>query len=397
MRGRSFVAAGTTLLLAGLVLGLRDLTRIAVLLLVLPLLTALVAGRGGANLHVRRDTDPVRVAAGDQVTVNVVVTNRDTRRAPALLAEEVLPPELAASPRFLLAPLAPGERSVIGYRLAAQVRGRHPLGPLRVQVRDPFGLTARFVAVGGAGELVVLPRIHPLPAGRAGVAGLGTEGEIPHMVAVHGEDDQSIRDYRDGDDLRRIHWPATARAGELMVRQEDRPARRRAVVLLDPRAAGYAGAGAAECFEWAVSAAASVVAHLAGTGYSVHTVTAEGAEPAHAGASEQLAATFDALAETRTRDDISLEAMARAAHAVADDGGLVVAVLGGADAHGVHTLASVRRPGASGLALVVDGSAAPGAALSVLSTAGWRATAVPPSVPIAQAWSRVRSQRAPNR
>lgn len=65
----------------------------------------------------------------------------------------------------------------------------------------------------------------------------------PHMVALHGEDDQTVREYRDGDDLRRIHWPASARTGELMVRQEDRPAKRRAVVILDhapPRTRGRA-------------------------------------------------------------------------------------------------------------------------------------------------------------
>ena len=47
-------------------------------------------------------------------------------------------------------------------------------------------------------------------AGRPPGSGVGAEGAIPHMVALHGEDDVSIREYRDGDDLRRIHWPATA-------------------------------------------------------------------------------------------------------------------------------------------------------------------------------------------
>ena len=56
------------------------------------------------------------------------------------------------------------------------------------------------------------------------IGGLGSEGSVPHMIALHGEDDVSVREYRDGDDLRRIHWPATARTGDLMVRQEERPA-----------------------------------------------------------------------------------------------------------------------------------------------------------------------------
>ena len=92
----------------------------------------------------------------------------------------------------------------------------------------------------------MLPRIEPLVGGRPPGNGVGAEGEIPFMVALHGEDDQSIREYRDGDDLRRIHWPATARTGDLMVRQEDRPARRRAMILLDPRAGAHQGHGAVE-------------------------------------------------------------------------------------------------------------------------------------------------------
>ena len=69
----------------------------------------------------------------------------------------------------------------------------------------------------------MLPRVEPLGGGHPRGDGVGAEGAIPHMVALHGEDDVAIRTYRDGDDLRRIHWPATAHRGELMVRQEDRP------------------------------------------------------------------------------------------------------------------------------------------------------------------------------
>ncbi|OLP72781.1 hypothetical protein BJM39_09955 [Salmonella enterica subsp. enterica serovar Javiana] len=108
------------------------------------------------------------------------------------------------------------------------MRGRHRLGPLGVRLRDPFGLSTRVAAISGSSDILVLPRILPLGGGQPPGSGVGAEGAIPHMVALHGEDDVSIRSYRDGDDLRRIHWPATAKTGELMVRQEDRPARRRA-------------------------------------------------------------------------------------------------------------------------------------------------------------------------
>ena len=71
--------------------------------------------------------------------------------------------------------------------------------------------------------LVVVPRVLPLRA--AGLtAGHGGGGEgARRSIAVHGEDDVSTREYRHGDDLRKVHWRATARTGELMVRLEETP------------------------------------------------------------------------------------------------------------------------------------------------------------------------------
>ena len=243
-RGRAFVASGVTLAAAGWGLGFPDISRVGVLLLVLPVVTGVIARRQRASLRVERHSSPSRVSVDERAIVTVVMSNAGTRRTPLLLAEERLNLALGDRPRFLLGQLQPGEVRQIEYAVRSHLRGRHPLGPLTVVLRDPFGLTNRFAEVGATGNIVVLPRIEPLTGGRPPGNGVGAEGEIPFMIALHGEDDQSIREYRDGDDLRRIHWPATARTGDLMVRQEDRPARRRAMILLDPRAGAHQGHGA---------------------------------------------------------------------------------------------------------------------------------------------------------
>ena len=49
----------------------------------------------------------------------------------------------------------------------------------------------------------------------------------------------STREYRYGDDLRKVHWRATARTGQLMVRLEERPWRAQATLLLDTRARAH--------------------------------------------------------------------------------------------------------------------------------------------------------------
>src|SRR4029453_11801491 len=103
-------------------------------------------------------------------------------------------------------------------------------------------------------------------------------------ISAIGEDDAAPRQYQDGDGLHRVHWKSTARYGELMVRREEHQWRNSASVFLDTRRAAHAGRtrawvfpaprrgaqggpGPASTFEFAVSAAASIGAHLSGEGF----------------------------------------------------------------------------------------------------------------------------------
>lgn len=402
-RGRAFIAAGLTLAAAGWGLGFPDISRVGVLLVVLPLVTGLLARRQPAELEVDRSILPSRVSVDDPATVTVVMTNAGRRRTPVLLAKEELDPVLGDRPRFLLAAMGVGDRRQVRYAVRSPLRGRHRLGPLTLEQRDPFGLSHRFAQIGETADIVVLPRIEALGGGRPPGNGVGAEGEIPHMVALHGEDDQSIRDYRDGDDLRRIHWPATARTGDLMVRQEDRPARRRAIVLLDPRADAHRGSGAGSSFEWAVSAVASVIAHLDGLGYAVHLLSAETVHDGQAATTTDRQQALDVLAEAATGPEPELAELVRAAHPVTATGGLVVAVVADRDEEVLRQVASLRQPGGTGLALVLEtatfggsghtrGSGATGTAqpadafVEMLQLAGWTARPVRAGEPVAEAW-----------
>jgi uncharacterized protein (DUF58 family) len=202
------------------------------------------------------------------------------------------------------------------------------------------------------------------------------------MVALHGEDDVSIRAYRDGDDLRRIHWPATAKTGDLMVRQEDRPARRRAVVVLDSRASGHRGTGSASSLEWAVTAAASVTAHLCEQGYAVHLVTDETADDGRARSAIDLDHALEVLAMAHPGQLEQFAEVLHAAHPVTSSGGLVIAIVTELDEDLARQVAALRQPGGTGLAIVLDtasfagrqraqGSPQQPACLSVLRSAGW--------------------------
>ena len=80
-----------------------------------------------------------------------------------------------------------------------------------------------------------------------------------------GEDFFTLREYHQGDDLRKVHWPSSARRDELMIKQLEMPWQSRAFIVLDPRVEPHASA---ESFEQAVRGAASSLNHLFRSGYT---------------------------------------------------------------------------------------------------------------------------------
>ncbi len=401
-RGAAFAGCGLVLVAAGVLLGQHDVTRVGILLLALTVIALVLVRRHGLNLDVVRTAAPSRVAIDERAVVTVRIRNIEASPSPVVMAEESIDYALGDRPRFVLPALRPGDVQEVQYTVRSHTRGVHRIGPLGVRVRDPFGLTLRTAAVSGDAEIIVLPRVVPLPHGRSLGSGIGSEGSVPHMVALHGEDDQTVREYRDGDDLRRIHWPATARTGELMVRQEDRPAKRRAVVVLDTRAVGHAGSGRSSSLEWCVTTAASVTAHVVDSGYAVHLLTADPRSDTGVHHDESLAEGLETLARVGLGPEDGLRAVLHAANALTSQGGLVVYVGGPVGDDDARTLSALRQPGSAGAAMVVDpeafaGRSRKGAAradraettLAILQASGWMTTPVDTRATPAQAWSAV--------
>jgi uncharacterized protein (DUF58 family) len=103
-------------------------------------------------------------------------------------------------------------------------RGVHNRIVLEVASAAPFGLLwwRKTVHVDLPRVLHVGPRLGtplPFPRGREDVTGGGTL----HAAVQIGEP-RGVRPYRPGDQRRWVHWPATAHAGELMVREMEGPA-----------------------------------------------------------------------------------------------------------------------------------------------------------------------------
>jgi uncharacterized protein (DUF58 family) len=372
------------LYLASRVFGIAELQLAAVAAVGLVVAAAVFLGASSASLDSHRIVRPGRVHFGADAVAEVTV--RNVGRLPTATAEvrDAVPPALTDARATTLPPVPPGGRAVVVTALRGAQRGRFPVGPLRVTLRDPFRLVARQRRLPGTGELTVYPPVWRLPAGLplGGAQSTGGEG-TPRPLAA-GEDRSTVREYVQGDDLRSVHWASTAHRGKLMVRQAEAPQDPRAVVLLDLRADRHGGHGPTASLETSVAAAASVVFHLADRGRGVVLVDGPLAAPPRARAAEAWLEHLAAV--TPGRVDLSA-VLQQLGQGIAGDGALV-AVVTVPDAAELQALVRTGRAFTSRAAILVDADRHPGrgrARCSVaevddaadrLRVAGWRVTVV---------------------
>ncbi len=350
-RGRSFLAAAAAAGVSALILGEKDLLRIAALLALLPLLAAFAVARTRYRLACSRTLHPDRVQVGNPAQVVLRLENLSRIPTGLMLLEDRVPYALGSRPRFVLNRLVARQHGEVTYTVRADVRGRYELGPLSVRLTDPFGLCELNRSFSSTERLVVTPVVTPLPSVRVGGEWAGSGESRARSAAVHGDDDAATREYRHGDDLRKVHWRSTARTGELMVRREEQPWHTTATLLLDTRAQAHRGDGPASSFEWAVSATASAGVHLSRAGFTMRMVTDSGVD-VNAMALGGEGVLLDYLAEVHpSRQNTMAPGIARIRR---EGSGLLVAVVGMLTTEEAQQLAAARAPGMTAVAILVD-------------------------------------------
>jgi uncharacterized protein (DUF58 family) len=390
-RGRSFMAAGGAAMVCGLAIPEPALVRVGALLVLLPLISALIARRSRYRLSCRRKLDPPRVPAGQSTMVTARVENVSRLRTGVLLAEDITPYSLGSRPRFVLDEIEPSGNRELNYQIRSDTRGKFTVGPLRVRVADTFGLVEISRSFSTTSTLVVTPKIVPLPRAAALSSWLGEGDGGMRTISAIGEDDAAPRQYQDGDGLRRVHWKSTARYGELMVRREEHQWRNSASVFLDTRRSAHTGSGPSATFEFAVSAAASIGAHLSGEGFRTRLIT-EAGEIAPSGTFDDN--LLDMLAVISPSRDVSFGS---GTSALATAGGQLIAVVGRLSADDASQLAASRRGNAPAMAFLLAVSAWATDSIAedtartaeILSAAGWRIAVVTASTPLASAWQQL--------
>lgn len=279
-RGIGFLVAAAVTFAAAPLLSLPALLYVTGLLIGLVVLSTVFVFVGHSRVRIDRSFSPQVVAPGALSRTTIRVTNLSVLPCLEARWDDRLPHGITGDSSGTL-PALGGSRSgeahvSFSYNLQGLQRGRHAIGPLRVDVQDPFGLVYRRHSFGDAEPLTVLPRRVDLA--RIAVRGGSDDGATvpaPQNVGL-GDDDIIARTYLPGDALKRIHWKATAHRAELMVRQEEQQITQRATVVLDtePMSQGTARDRTdaweySASLEWCVIAAASVTTHLARAGYVV--------------------------------------------------------------------------------------------------------------------------------
>jgi uncharacterized protein (DUF58 family) len=241
-------------------------------------LAALLATRSLSGLTVSRVVQPTAYD-GDEVTIAFTVHNR-SRRARSLveIAASFYSP-FAASGRVsaLVDDVRPGGESEVSGTMKDLRRGEYLFSPPAISSGDPFGLfTAKRQmeeAVVPIARLTVFPR--PFPIDYLSIASnlsWSISGLEPTNQAGAAGDFLGTREYRPGDSVRTIHWPLSARMGELIVKEFERNAATEVVIFLDLDANAAWGRGRGHTLEYATRIAASVAEYAARRGNAVGLV-----------------------------------------------------------------------------------------------------------------------------
>ncbi|RAY14040.1 DUF58 domain-containing protein [Actinomadura craniellae] len=281
-RGRATAAAGAALAAAGLVLGHPELTLLGVLAI-----TAVAAAL--TQVHRPTPLTATRVLAARRTTPGTAldVVLHLTARHPTQVTERIDGPD-GLTHRPLPDPHThPGPST---YQITADRRGTLDLGPVRTLRTDPLGLAAATRHHGGTDRIWVHPpthRLHPAPGGTLPDHDGGTDAARTGGLTFHG-----LRDHVPGDDLRQVHWRASARHGRLLVREHVDTSHPRLLVLVDEHTPNR------DALDEIAAAAASllITALRAGHGCELHLCGGR-RHTVHAGSATGATVVLDALAE----------------------------------------------------------------------------------------------------
>lgn len=320
----------------GLVLGRRELVVCALATCSCLALLYLYARLSSRNIEVRRRSED-RAVEHAATIVSLTARNRGLLPVWSPVVFDFFTPDKAPLKRRAAEGVLRRGASVdLDYRgLCFNKRGRYNIGPVRVLGRDPLQLFEHLRRLEVAEDsLLVLPA--PEPIERPPRFSLeAPAGFSPQSVDRPGRglDIRGVRAYRPGDAAQRIHWPATARRGQLMVKDFESPVCQRVGVLFGLAQSSLRGVGRHSTHEYLINAAVALACDALNRGEAL-ALAAFGARPValpFAGGPARRVAVLEQLAELKAGPSEDLLPFLRDSAALMAGGGRLEVLLCQAD------------------------------------------------------------------
>lgn len=235
------------------------------------------------NLVVRQQLEQQKVFFGETNTLSLSVENQKLLPLPWLEIEDEIPAQITllsgrARPSYKVNranllntfSLWSFQRLTRRYRVRCMGRGIYTFGPAMLRSGDPFGWLVRETTITARQTLLVYPLIAPIEAFGLPPRHPFGEHATPRRLLEDPLRVAGVREYMLGDDPRRIHWKATARAGELRSKIYEPSSQYRLLILLDINTYKEAWLGLdPELQELTISASASIALWALEQGYAV--------------------------------------------------------------------------------------------------------------------------------
>ena len=252
-------AGGISLILIGMMITNHQMMILGLSFVAFIVSNSWISGHGDVEVHRTLSAD--NLYKGDDLYVELKVTNRSRRRTQTLEVYDNVPHEMKLRSGFnqMRMNLGPGESARMRYVLRCPLRGHFSVGPVSLRYRNTFNLSVEEMFVDHHSDMVVFPQVRDVeeafvrsqtPKMYSGATTLRTPGQGTEFYA--------LRQYVPGDPFKNINWKAFARTGDLMINEKCRDAVTDIYIILDSRDISRIGTVLKNPLEVSTVAAASL-------------------------------------------------------------------------------------------------------------------------------------------
>jgi uncharacterized protein (DUF58 family) len=268
---------------------------------------------------------------GDSIRIGLTVENSSAVPKFYLYLSDRLPEWVTLTePSQPVIQLWPRKSATVACYVEAQKRGVYTLGPVSIQTLDPLGFRTYRRTVPVTATLIAYPR--PLALSVADTESMAQATSARDLGARRGSggDFYGLRDYVCGDELRRVHWPTTARTGRMSIMEQTQGTAREIVVALDLNREAYnnSGRGPESALEYAVTITASLCKYYLDHGYTLSFIAGPADETLsyRNGRAGDIVEVLDYLARVEADSPITLAETLRRNQSVIPHGATLIVV-----------------------------------------------------------------------